>query len=133
MHRAKIKVTDEQRSLLTWSLRLTIHRSDDCAPVHRWNQIPPEGKTTDEIIFLDPVGKDGVWVMESSYTGTIRQTTIRDGTLIQNPTVQPGPYIQGVGGALPTVVSSPQGTMFCARSTWCVWRFRATTSLKSQK
>jgi hypothetical protein len=56
---------------------------------------------------LDPVGMDGVLVMESSYTGTIKQTTIMDGTLIQNPTVQPGPYIQGDGGAPPTVVGSP--------------------------
>ena len=60
---------------------------------------------------------DGVWVMETSYAGTIRQTTITDGTLIQNPTVQPGPYIQGEGGAPPTAVGSPQGNTFCARST----------------
>jgi len=45
--------------------------------------------------------------MGSSYTGTIRKTTIMDGTPIQNPTVQPGPYIQGDGGAPPTVVGSP--------------------------
>jgi len=56
------------------------------------------------MIFLDPAGMDGVWVMEPSYTGTIKQTTIRDGTLIQNPTVQPGPYIQGDECAPPTVV-----------------------------
>ena len=117
MHGTKIKITDEQCSLLTLSPRLTIHRRDDCAPVHRGNQIPPEGKTTEEIIFLDPVEMDGVWVMESSYTGAIKQTTIRDGTLIQNPTVQPGPYIQAVGGALPTFVGRPQGNTFRARST----------------
>jgi len=54
-----LKKTDEHCSLLTLSLRFAILRSDDCAPVHRGNQIPPEGKTTDEI-FLDPVGMDGV-------------------------------------------------------------------------
>jgi hypothetical protein len=59
---------------------------------------------------------DGVWVMESNYNVTIRQTTIRDGTLIQNQTVQPRPYIQEHGGAA-TVVGSPQGNMFCDRST----------------
>jgi hypothetical protein len=86
----------------------------------RENQFPPEGKTMDKMIlmiFLDPVGMDGIWMMESCYTGTIRQTTIRDGTLITNPTVQPGPYIQGNGGPPPTVVGSPQGHRFCACST----------------
>jgi len=66
------------------------------------------------MIFLGPAGIDGVWVMESSYTGTNRQTTTRDGTLIQNQTAQPGPYTQGDGGPPPTVVGSPQGSRFCA-------------------
>jgi hypothetical protein len=119
---------DEQCSLLTLPLQLTIPISDDSAPVHRGNQIPPEGKTTYEMIFLDegkttyemifldPVGMDGVWMMESSYTGTIRQTTIKDGTLRPNPTVQTRPYVQG-NGSPPTAVGSPQGHRFCARST----------------
>jgi len=64
------------------------------------------------MIFLDPVGMDGVWVMDSN------QTTIRDGTLIQNPTIRPGPYIQGDGGAPPTVVGNPQPNMFCAHPTY---------------